>query len=89
MFYKNVLLVLPIFYFGVFSAFSGTQLYDVLMYNIYNVVFTGMPVCWFAVYDWQYSKQTLLDNPGLYKIGLKNKCFSRFIFARWYFYATW
>ena len=59
------------------------------MYNTYNVVFTGMPVCWFSVYDWQYSKPTFLENPGLYTIGLKNKCFSKFIFWRWYFYATW
>ena len=89
LFYKNVLLVLPIFYFGIFSAFAGTQFYDIMLYQTYNVVFTGLPVCWYAMFDWQYSKQEFLDNPYLYKIGLKNKCFNSFIFWRWYFYATW
>jgi phospholipid-transporting ATPase len=28
MFYKNVIYVLPIFWYGVLSAFSGTQIYD-------------------------------------------------------------
>lgn len=31
----------------------------------------------------------LLSDPSLYKIGLKNKCFGRFLFWRWYLYATW
>lgn len=52
MFYKNVLMVLPIFYFGAYSAFSGTPIYDVMLAQTYNLVFTGMPVCWFAVFDW-------------------------------------
>ena len=52
-------------------------------------MFTGLPVGWFAIFDWQFSKQELLDNPQLYKIGLKNRCFSPFIFWRWWFYATW
>lgn len=84
-----MLLVLPIFYFGIFSAFSGTQFYDVMLYQTYNVIFTGMPVCWYAMYDWQFPKQVFMENPGLYKIGLKNKCFNSFVFWRWYFYATW
>ena len=89
MFYKNVLLVLPIFYFGAFSAFSGTNFYDVMLYQTYNVIFTGMPICWFAVFDWQFKKKVFLENPSLYKIGLKNRCFNNFVFWRWYFYAIW
>lgn len=82
-------MVLPIFYFGMYSAFSGTSFYDVMLYQTYNLVFTGMPICWFAVFDWQFKKEVFLRDPSLYKIGLKNKCFSSFIFWRWYFYATW
>lgn len=89
MFYKNVIMVLPIFFFGMYSAFSGTSFYDILIVQTYNLVFTGMPICWFAVFDWQYKKEVFLADPSLYKIGLKNKCFSRFIFWRWYLYATW
>ena len=84
-----MLLVLPLFYYGGYSAFSGANFYDQFMYQSFNVFYTGVPVVWFAVYDWEFSKQIFLDNPHLYKIGPKNKCFSSFIFARWYFYATW
>jgi len=52
MFYKNVLYVLPIFYFGFLSKFSGTPFYNVVMYQCYNVFFTGMPICWYCTFDW-------------------------------------
>ena len=32
MFYKNVLYVLPIFWYGIMSAFSGTNFYDAYQY---------------------------------------------------------
>lgn len=52
MFYKNVLYVLPIFYYGFLSQFSGTAFYNNTMYQCYNIFFTGMPVCWFCTFDW-------------------------------------
>lgn len=51
MFYKNVLYVLPIFYFGFISEFSGTTLYDVFMYQSFNVFFTGAPIGWYCTND--------------------------------------
>jgi len=32
MFYKNILYVWPIWFFGFYSYFSGTPIYDILMY---------------------------------------------------------
>mmetsp|Transcript_11553 Transcript_11553/g.17428 ORF Transcript_11553/g.17428 Transcript_11553/m.17428 type:complete len:122 (+) Transcript_11553:2951-3316(+) len=89
MFYKNVLYVLPIFYYGFLSKFSGTPFYNVVFYQCYNVFFTGMPICWFCTFDWQFTKEKFLAEPHLYRIGLKNQCFNSFIFWRWYFYAVW
>ena len=57
MFYKNVIYVLPIWWYGMLSFYSGTQIYDVYLYNSYNIFFTGMPICWFCTYDWQHSKK--------------------------------
>ena len=51
-FYKNVMYVMPIFFFGWYSKYSGTNFYDVVMYQFYNVFFTGLPICWFGVFDW-------------------------------------
>lgn len=57
MFYKNIVYVLPIFYFGFYSMFSGTPIYDVLLYNMYNICFTGLPVCWYACFDQEHTKE--------------------------------
>mmetsp|Transcript_824 Transcript_824/g.1479 ORF Transcript_824/g.1479 Transcript_824/m.1479 type:complete len:437 (+) Transcript_824:889-2199(+) len=89
MFYKNVIYVLPIFYFGILSQFSGTPFYNAVMYQCYNVFFTGMPICWFCTFDWQYSKEYLLQNPRLYRIGLNDDCFSPGVFWFWYISAIW
>lgn len=51
MFYKNIIYVLPIFWFGSVSLYSGTQLYDNYLYQCYNIVFTGCPIIWFAIFD--------------------------------------
>ena len=70
MFYKNVMYVWPIWFFGLFGLFSGQPIYDVMLYNLYNIVFTGLPIIWYAVFDWEQSKETFLNKPTLYRIGL-------------------
>lgn len=89
MFYKNVLYVMPIFMYGFVSFFSGTVIYDVYMYQLYNVIFTGLPIIWFAVFDWEYDKAQLMRQPKLYRIGLEDVFFNVWVFWRWFFYAVW
>jgi phospholipid-transporting ATPase len=89
MFYKNVLYVIPIWMFGFYSFFSGTTIYDVYLYQLYNVIFTGMPIIWFAVFDWEYPKEEFMKHPRHYKIGLENIFFNSYVFWRWFFYAVW
>ena len=89
MFYKNVLITLPVFFFGIFSCFSSTPIYDNLMYQFYNVCFTFQAIIWYAVFDWEHKKETLLSKPDYYRIGLINACFNKLIFYRWYFNAIW
>ena len=51
-FYKNVLYVIVQFQFGVFSVFSGQTLYEPWIYQLYNMNFTGLPIQWYALFDW-------------------------------------
>jgi len=51
MFYKNILMVMPLFWFGFWNAFSGQTLYENLLYQMYNLVFTALPIGCFAVLD--------------------------------------
>jgi magnesium-transporting ATPase (P-type) len=89
MFYKNVIYVMPIFFYGWLSIFSGTPIYDSFLYNSYNIFFTGLPIMWYACYDQEYDKKSYLSNPALYEIGLKDTCFNPIIFWTLYFYAIW
>ena len=89
MFYKNVLEVTPIWTFGFLTCFSGTFIYNTFLYTDYNLMFTGVPIMWFACYDWEYSKETLLSRPKLYRIGIEDVYFNRTVFWRWFFYAVW
>ena len=82
-FYKNCTYVLPIFYFGFISKFSATNFYDVNLYMYFNILFTGMPPCWFGFFDWQYKKEKFLATPALYKYGLQRRAFNSWVFARW------
>jgi hypothetical protein len=40
---------------------------------MYNIVFTAIPVMWFALFDSQFPKEDLLSEPKHYKIGLLSK----------------
>jgi magnesium-transporting ATPase (P-type) len=80
MFYKNILFVLPQFWFGFFNTFSGQTIYEDMLYQMYNVVFTACPIAVFAVLDWQHTKDEFCDKPLLYLIGLRNSCFTPSLF---------
>jgi phospholipid-transporting ATPase len=60
MFYKNVIYVIPILAFGFVSKFSATAIYNLWLYQLYNISFTSLPIIWFAVFDWEHDKETLL-----------------------------
>ena len=89
MFYKNFMETIPLWVYGWLSLFSGTFFYNSILYACYNVVFTALPIVWFAVFDWEYNKRTLLKSPRLYHIGLENVYFNSYTFWRWIFYAIW
>ena len=89
MFYKNVLYVTPIWMYGFLSFFSGTGIYDPYLYQCYNIFFTGAPIIYFAVFDWEYKKDYFLKRPKLYMIGLEDVFFNPTVFWRWFFYAVW
>lgn len=82
-FYKNVLYVMPQYYFGFNSSFSGQTLYEAVIYQMYNITMTSLPIMYYALFDFQFFKPTFMQNPLLYKIGMNSSCFSMTIFAKW------
>ena len=69
-FYKNVLYITVQYYFGFFSAFSGQPLYEPFIYQLYNISMTSFPIMYYALFDFEFEKETFMSNPHHYKIGL-------------------
>jgi phospholipid-transporting ATPase len=80
---------MALFWFAMFNAFSGQTLFDEWLYQLYNITFTFLAIMWFAIFDLEYDKETLLTKPKYYIIGLENMCFSNYKFFKWIFYAMW
>jgi len=86
-FYKNVLFVIPQFWFGFSSYFSGQTLYDPWIYQFYNIVFTCLPIIWFGIYDKEVSYDTLIKDTRYYKQGIIGKLFHSTRFWKWVVYG--
>eukprot|EP00442_Polarella_glacialis_P051630 CAMPEP_0115145912 /NCGR_PEP_ID=MMETSP0227-20121206/62399_1 /TAXON_ID=89957 /ORGANISM="Polarella glacialis, Strain CCMP 1383" /LENGTH=1121 /DNA_ID=CAMNT_0002555523 /DNA_START=1 /DNA_END=3366 /DNA_ORIENTATION=- len=69
MFYKNVVVVLPQYFLGCVSGFSGQKLYNDILYQSYNVVHSAAPIMIFALLDQDVSKKASLTYPELYSAG--------------------
>jgi len=89
MFYKNVVLVLPQYFLGFVSGFSGQKLYNDAMYQMFNLLHSGLPAILFGVLDQDVSKETSLQNPQLYKLGLQNSYLSFRVAAWWLLGGLW
>jgi magnesium-transporting ATPase (P-type) len=55
---------------------------------MYNIVFSAIPIMWFALFDYQETKEKFMSDPKLYDIGIKHKCFSTKVFWVWFSYGA-
>ena len=83
-FYKNLLLSLPQFWYGIFNNYSSATIYDPWVYQLYNVAFTSLPIMIYAIYDQQHSVKKSLKHPEFYQVGLKNQLFNPKAIAFWF-----
>lgn len=88
-FYKCVIFAMPLFWFGIYSSFSATLIYNDILYTVYSFFFTGAPIIWYCVFDRQLPKKQLLGDPATYAIGLNDRCFNYFTFWAQYFNGFW
>jgi len=82
-FYKNFLLVLPLFLYSFWNLYSGTALYDSWLLMSYNVALTALPIMVLGVLDQDLSADTVLSWPQLYPDGIYAKRFNAGIFVKW------
>jgi len=79
-FYKNVALSLCQVWFGFYNGWSGQVFFDPWTSASFNVFFTGFPVIAVALLNRDYSKETALARPELYRDGQENTTFNWPIF---------
>lgn len=82
-FYKNLLVTFPLFFYGIFSAFSGQIMYNMWTYQFFNVSFASMPIMIYAIFDKDKNFGRLEADPGFYTLGKKGKLFSSIFFWGW------
>lgn len=75
-FYKNALFTLTLFWYGVFSDFDATYLYDYTYLMLYNLAFTSLPVIIMGIIDQDVPDRISLAVPQLYRRGILRKDFS-------------
>ena len=78
-FYKNIIFVSPMFFFGFINFFSGITLYDPFLHQLYNVFYSIFPIFYFSIFDREYESEYLLQNPNYYVQGMNNECFNIYI----------
>jgi phospholipid-transporting ATPase len=80
-FYKNMLLVLPVFFYGFKTGFSAITFYDTsIQEQFYNVLYTSFPIIVFALWDEEYYSYKIEKRPHLYIPGRLHEVFNIFHF---------
>lgn len=64
-FYKNFLLILPMFYYNFINQYSGTALYDSYLIMSYNVALTSVPIVILGIMDKDLAAEQVLSRPSL------------------------
>nr|XP_043639863.1 probable phospholipid-transporting ATPase 4 [Erigeron canadensis] len=74
--YKNIVFGLTLFYYELYSRFSGDVLYDGWYMVMFNLVLTSLPVISLGVLEQDVSSDICLQFPALYQQGQKGILFS-------------
>ncbi|XP_022321882.2 phospholipid-transporting ATPase VD-like isoform X3 [Crassostrea virginica] len=80
MFYKSLISVLVMFWYQIYSAYSGSMQFDSLYTMLTHVVFCAFPPLFNGVLDKDLSSETLLKFPHIYKMGIHDTQYTRFSF---------
>ena len=83
-FYKNFLFVMPQFYVGFYSLFSGQSIYDPWLYQLFNIVFSVLPILWFGIYDSERTTKVSMSNAKFYA-SVNQKLYNNWNFLKWIF----
>ncbi|GAM29207.1 hypothetical protein SAMD00019534_123830 [Acytostelium subglobosum LB1] len=82
-FYKNMVFAMTQFWFGIYNLYSAQTLFDSFSIAVFNVIFTGLPIIVYAIFDQDVSVESSMKYPQLYKSGQKDSEFNLKILWIW------
>ncbi|ORX90477.1 phospholipid-translocating P-type ATPase [Basidiobolus meristosporus CBS 931.73] len=82
-FYKNVIWVVAVLWYQFYCGFSANLFYDYPWIQLYNIIFTTVPVIIIGTCDRAVGYEHALENPKLYKLGINQ---SRYGMLRFWLY---
>ncbi|KAL7680373.1 putative P-type ATPase, HAD-like superfamily [Plasmopara halstedii] len=86
-FYKNIVYNVSMFWYTLWpTAYSGTMIYSALIQQVFNLIFTALPIVILSAYDQDVPKKTVLKFPALYHPQVRQSSyFSYQMFWKWIF----
>lgn len=81
-FYKNMVYVMPQFWLAFVNQFSGQNMFDPFIFQMYNIAYASLPIMFYALSDEQFSSEHLTTHPLLYQQGMRNLLFNGVTFWR-------
>ncbi|KAJ1528456.1 hypothetical protein ONE63_006867 [Megalurothrips usitatus] len=88
-FYKNIVFVLPQFYYILFTRFSPQSMYTSVFLTCFNIIFTSAPVLVYGLLEQNRPSYQLLQYPPLYKCHQGNKLMRTTHFLAWLSAGIW
>ncbi|XP_016951977.1 phospholipid-transporting ATPase IF [Drosophila biarmipes] len=83
--YKNIIITGCMALFQVYDLFSATNVYNSLYLWLFDIVYISFSFTYLAISDKDYSEETLLSHPELYKPLAHNRQASMGVFSLWIF----
>ncbi|KAK7313723.1 hypothetical protein VNO77_38918 [Canavalia gladiata] len=79
-FYRNAVLVLVLFWYVLFTAFTLTTAINEWSSMLYSIIYTALPTIVVGILDKDLSKRTLLKYPQLYGAGQRHEAYNKKLF---------
>ncbi|TDH69717.1 hypothetical protein CCR75_008340 [Bremia lactucae] len=83
MFYKNIVMVMAQYFYMFCTGTSGQKFYGELAFQLYNVLYTAMPIIVLGVFDYDVPFEVSKHFPELYLVGPRMELFNNYTFFKW------
>ncbi|RZC10000.1 Phospholipid-transporting ATPase 1 isoform B [Glycine soja] len=79
-FYRNAVLVLVLFWYVLFTAFTLTTAINEWSSTLYSIIYSSLPTIIVGILDKDLGKRTLLKYPQLYGAGQRHEAYNKKLF---------